>query len=163
VTDARKIIYPGKNADKWWDLSQLIEQIKDAVDVFEYIHPGAVGVWAFDCSSVHEGLSPDALNVNRMNINPGGKQTLMPDTITPTSNPPPKAGQPDTHGLPQSLVYPLNHPDPKLAGKAKGMKAVIQEWVSVYDKLVEQVRGEKKVIGKCKNCRKSQVKKDAER
>ena len=77
MTDAHKIIYPGKNTDKWWDLPQLMEQMKDAVDVFEYIHPGAVGVWAFDCSSAHEGLSPDTLNVNRMNVNPGGKQTLM--------------------------------------------------------------------------------------
>jgi hypothetical protein len=77
VTDARKIIYPGKNADKWWDLPQLMEQLRDAVDIFEYIHPDAVGIWAFDCSSAYKGLASDALNVNKMNINPRGKQTLM--------------------------------------------------------------------------------------
>ena len=163
VTDAHKIIYPGKNADKWWDLPQLMEQIKDAVDIFEYIHPEAVGIWAFDCSSAHEGLASDALNVNKMNVNPGGKQTLMRDTIIPDSNPPPNQGRADTRGLPQSLVYPMDHPNPELVGKAKGMKAVIQERVSVYDKLVEEVGGEKKVVGKCESCRKSQVKKDAER
>jgi hypothetical protein len=54
-----------------------MEQMKDAVDIFEVIHPDAVGVWAFDCSSAHKGLAPDALNVNRMNINSGGKQTVL--------------------------------------------------------------------------------------
>jgi hypothetical protein len=73
VTDARRIIYPGKNHDKWWDLEQLKDQIKDAVDIFEYLHPGAVGVWVFDCSSSHEGLASDTLNVHNMNVNPGGK------------------------------------------------------------------------------------------
>src|SRR5882762_8141729 len=120
-------------------------------------------LWAFDCSSAHEGLASDALNVNKMNVNPGGKQTLMRDTVIPTTNPPPKPGQADTGGLVQSLVYPSDHPDPDLAGKAKGMRAVIKERVSVYDKLVEEVGGEKKVIGKCESCQKSQIKKDEER
>ena len=109
VTDARKIIYPGKNADKWWDLPQLMEQMKDVVDIFEYIHPDAVGIWAFDCSSAHEGLAPDALNINRMNVKPGSQQTLMHDTVIPLSNPWPKSGQPDTRGLPQSLVSRLSN------------------------------------------------------
>ena len=33
-TDARKIIYPGKNHDKWWDMEQLLEQTAHAVDIF---------------------------------------------------------------------------------------------------------------------------------
>jgi hypothetical protein len=40
VTDAQRIIYPGKNHDKWWDLEQLKDQIKDTVDIFEYLHLG---------------------------------------------------------------------------------------------------------------------------
>ena len=162
VTDACKIIYLGKNTDKWWDLPQLMEQTKDAVAIFEYIHPNAVSIWAFDCSTAHEGLATNALNVNKMNVNPGGKQTLMRDTIIPNTNPPPKPGQVDTRGLIQSLVYPSSHPDPDLAGKAKGVQAVIKECVSIYDKLVKEVGGERKVTGKCESCRKSQVKKDTE-
>jgi hypothetical protein len=127
VTDAHKIIYPGKNTDKWWDLLQFMEHLTDAVDIFEYIHLDVVGIWAFDCSSAHKGLASDTLNVNKMNINPGGKQTLMRDTVIPNTNPPPKPGQADTHGLIQSLVYPNDHPDSDLAGKAKGMRAVIKE------------------------------------
>jgi len=163
VTDARRIIYPGQNHDKWWDLAQLKDQLKDAVDIFEFLHPDAVGLWVFDCSSSHEGLAPDALNVNKMNVKPGGKQTQMRNTTIPLNNPLPKSGEPDTRGLPQSMVFPLDHPDPSLAGVAKGMRIVLQERRSVYDRLVREVGGESKVFGKCSECQKSAAKKDAER
>jgi hypothetical protein len=105
VTDACQIIYPGKNHDAWWDLVQLKDQLRDAVDIFEFFHANAVGVWVFDCSSSHEGLASNALNVNNMNVNPGGKQTLLCDTIIPLNNPLPRSGkldsQPSTnHGVP---------------------------------------------------------------
>jgi len=125
ATDARKIIYPGKNHDAWWDLAQLMDQTEIAVDIFEYLHPNKVGIWLFNCSSAHEGLAADALSVHNMNVNPGGKQRLMRDTVIPLTNPPPKPGQPDTRGMPQKMVYPDTHPDPELRGKAKGMKVVL--------------------------------------
>ncbi|KAH7925369.1 hypothetical protein BV22DRAFT_1011364 [Leucogyrophana mollusca] len=159
--DARKIIHPGKNHDAWWDLPQLIKQTDNAADIFEYLHPSKVGIFIFDCSSAHEGLAPDALNVNNMNVNPGGKQTHLRDTVIPLSNPPPKPGQPDTRGTPQSMVYPADHLDPNLAGKPKGMRAVLQERHSVWDELMTRRGG--KVTGKCQSCQKSQAKKDAER
>ena len=56
---ARKIIFPGKGHNAWWNLDQLREQTKDAVDIFEYIHPNRVGIWIFDCSSAHEGYVAD--------------------------------------------------------------------------------------------------------
>jgi len=96
VFDARKIIYPGKGYDAWWDLDQLREQTRDAVDIFEYMHPNKVGIWIFDCSSAHEGYAMDALNVNNMNIRPGGKQKHLRDTVIPLNNPPPKHSHPDT-------------------------------------------------------------------
>jgi hypothetical protein len=43
----------------------------------------------------------------------------------------------------------------------KGLKAVLEERVSVWDELMTRQNG--KVNGKCKQCKKSQVKKDAER
>jgi len=127
VTDARKIIYPGKNHDTWCDLNQLRDQTMDAVDIFEYLHLNKVGIWIFDCSSAHEGLAADALNVNNMNVNPGGKQKHLHTTTIPINNPPPKPGCPDMQGWMQSMVYPNDHPDPKLQGQAKGMKIVLQE------------------------------------
>ena len=162
VTDAHKIIYPGKNHDAWWNLDQLIEQTKHAVDIFEYLHPEKVAIWVFDCSSAHEGLATDALNVNNMNVNPGGKQRHLRTTVIPETNPPPKPGCTDTRGQTQTMVYPEDHPDPKLQGKPKGMKAVLQERESVWDELTRRC-GSKAPVGKCGGCSKSQAKKDAER
>lgn len=96
-----------------------------------------------------------------MNVNPGGKQKLLRTTVIPVNNPPPKAGCTDTRGLTQTMVYPDDHPDPKLRSQAKGMKAVLQERESVWDELSTRCGG--KVVGKCKSCSKSQLKKDAER
>jgi len=97
-----------------------------------------------------------------MNVNPGGSSAkLMHPTIIPLNNPPPKPGQPDTRGMPQDMVYPADHPEQKLQGLLKGLKAVLQERVSVWDELMTRRNG--KVNGKCKQCKKSQVKKDAER
>lgn len=63
VTNAHKIIYPGKNHDGWWDLKQLMDQTKEAVNIFKHLHPDKVSVWLFNCSSAHEGLTADALDV----------------------------------------------------------------------------------------------------
>ena len=95
VTDARKIIYPRKNHDAWWDLNQLRNQTTDAVDIFEYLNPNKVGIWLFDCSSAHEGLAADVLNINNMNVNPGEKQKHLHTTTIPINNPPPKPGHLD--------------------------------------------------------------------
>ena len=132
------------------------------INIFEVTHPGKVGVFLFDCSSAHEGLAADALNINKMNINLGGKQVHLRSTTIPLNNPPPKPGQPDTHSQPQDMGYPDDHPDPSLQGKAKGIKVVLQERVSVWDKTVEMNSG-KVPAGKCRICKKSQVTKDVER
>jgi hypothetical protein len=159
--DGRKIIYPGKNYNAWWDLAQLMDKTKIAVDIFEYLHPNKVGIWLFDCSSAHEGLAADALNVNNMNVNPGGKQWVMRDTVIPLTNLPPKPGQRDMRGMPQTMVYPDTHPDPELCRKPKGMKVILQERKSVWDKLSLHCAG--RVVRRCKSCQKSREKKDAER
>jgi len=33
--EAQKIIYPGKGFDDWWDLKQLIKQIKTTISIFK--------------------------------------------------------------------------------------------------------------------------------
>ncbi|CAL1705208.1 unnamed protein product [Somion occarium] len=157
--DARKIIYPGKNHDKWWDISQLQDQLRGAIDIFEFKLPNKTGVFVFDCSAAHESFAADALNVNNMNVKPGDKQAHLHDTVIPLKNPAPQSGQPDTRGQPQSLIYPLNHPE--YPGQPKGMRAVLQEWTSVWEKLCKEASGEKKVIGMCKVCKMSEKKKDA--
>jgi len=148
-----------KNHNKWWDLEQLKDQLIDAIDIFEYIHPGAVSIWVFDCSSAHEGLAVDALNVNKMNVHPGGKQTMMRDTVVPLNNPAPENGESDMRGHLQTMVYACNHLNPDLVGKAKGMAAIVKEQESVYNRLVKEV-GSEKAIGKGGQCWKSAMKKD---
>ncbi|EGO18931.1 hypothetical protein SERLADRAFT_443479 [Serpula lacrymans var. lacrymans S7.9] len=162
VTDSCKIIYPGKNHDTWWDLQQLMDQTVHAIDIFEYLHPNKVGIWVFNCSSAHEGLAHDALNVNNMNINTGGKQRSLRTTIIPLNNPPPLPGKDDTRGRPQSMVFPADHPNEELRNKPKGMQVVLQEHESVWDELMKRSKAGKPV-GKCKECKMSEVKKDAAR
>jgi hypothetical protein len=98
-----------------------------------------------------------------MNVHPGGKQTRMRNTIIPLNKPPPKDGMFDTQGRVQTMVFLEDHLDPKLAGQAKGMLAILKEQESVYDRLVQERGSEKKVVRKCAECRKSAIKKDAER
>jgi hypothetical protein len=117
------------------------------VDIFEYLHPEAVGLWVFDCSSSHKGLTSDALNVNNINVHLGGKLTLMCDTIIPLTNPAPENGETDTHGHSQTMVYLHDHPDPNLAGKAKGMAVVVKEWQSVYSQLVKRLGVRRRSLG----------------
>ena len=74
VTNSHVIIYTGKDFNDWWDLKQLMDATVHAINIFEHMHPGKVGVFLFDCSSTHKGLAPDALNINSINVNPGGKQ-----------------------------------------------------------------------------------------
>jgi len=82
-----------------------------------------------------------------MNMNPGGKQKLLRDTIIPLNNPLLQPGKADTRGMPQSVIFSQNHPDEKLWDVAKGMKEVLCEHKSVWDELEKRC---KKVVGKCK-------------
>ena len=161
--EARKIIYPGKAFDAWWDLKQLIEQVRVTISVFVYTHPGCVGVFVFDRSSAHEGFAENALNVNAMNLNPGGKQKKLRDMVIPLNNPDPAPGEEDTCGKVQHMCFPEDHETPQLRGQPKGIKAVLEERKSVWSKYnaIRKARGTKEVK-KCAQCTKSQVRKDAE-
>ena len=95
--EARKIVYPGKGFDAWWDLPQLLKQVKHALAVFEHTHLDCVSVWVFDRLSTHKGYADNALNINSMNINPGGKQKKLRDTRILLNNPGPAPSEEDTH------------------------------------------------------------------
>jgi len=54
------------------------------VDIAEIKYPkddGWCHVWIFDHSSCHATMADNALDVTKMNVNPGGKQRLMRDTV----------------------------------------------------------------------------------
>jgi len=164
VFEARKIIHPGKGFDAWWDLTQLIEQLRNTISIFGHTHPDCVGVFVFDRSSAHEGFAEDSLNVNSMNLNPGGKQKKMRDTVIPLNNPDPAPGDEDTRGKVQHMCFPEDHEDPQLRGKPKGIKAVLMERKSIWDKYnaICKAHGSR-VVKRCGTCTKSQILKDAER
>ncbi|CDO77934.1 hypothetical protein BN946_scf184610.g1 [Trametes cinnabarina] len=114
VEDARKIIFPGSNGDPWWDMAQLIEQVKRAITIFERAHPGCTALFVFDQSSAHAALSPIALRPFEMNKTNGGRQRKQCDTIIPMSNP-----DPDVRGQPQKMTLEN--------GQAKGLQQVLTE------------------------------------
>ena len=162
--EARKITYPGKGFDAWWDLAQLIVQVKHTIKIFEHTHPNCVAIFVFDRSSAHEGFAEDALNIHSMNIHPAGKQRKLHDTVVPHSNPDPAPGKEDTRGQVQKMCFPDDHPDLELKGKPKGIRIILQERKSVWHKFTTICKeGGKKVVGKCASCAKSQSHKDAER
>ena len=55
--------------------------LKQAVDIFEEVHPEALGIFLFDNAPSHRKVTDDALNADKMNVGPGGKQPKMRDTV----------------------------------------------------------------------------------
>ncbi|KAI5832151.1 hypothetical protein K523DRAFT_414427 [Schizophyllum commune Tattone D] len=142
--DARQIIYPGANHDPYWDMPQLLAQVKRAIDIFDVKFPDGTAVFIFDCSSAHEAFASDALLAHKMNRNPGGAQPVMHDTKIPGT---------DTV---QSMVFPLdsNLLDDKgapLAGKVKGMEQVLRERGLLH--LLEE--NGRRPVGTCGPCKQS--------
>lgn len=62
-------------------------------------------VWVFDHCSCHAAMADDALDVNKMNVNPGGKQRKMRQTVR------------------QGRVHKMNYS----LGVPKGMRVDLQE------------------------------------
>ncbi|EFP88340.2 uncharacterized protein PGTG_14424 [Puccinia graminis f. sp. tritici CRL 75-36-700-3] len=123
--DAATVIYPGSNGDPWWDMEQLCEQVsKKAIPIFQHLHPNSQAVFIFDCSSAHGAFSKTALRVQNMNLKPGGKQSHLRDSIIPCDDP---CIPLHLRGRPQTFSYDSSHPDPKLAGQAKGIQTILEE------------------------------------
>lgn len=114
IKDARCIIFPGANGDAWWDLTQLLKQVNNALSIFEEAHPGCRALFFFDQSSAHASLGPDALCAFDMNKSNGGKQRKQKDTVIPMNNP-----DPQYRGLPQRMKLDNGEP--------KGLQQTLEE------------------------------------
>ena len=58
--------------------------MKRAIEIAEIKYPKSEGwrhSWVFDHSSCHAAMADDALDVNQMNVKPGGKQRVMHNTM----------------------------------------------------------------------------------
>jgi hypothetical protein len=109
--EAWKIIYPGKGFDAWWDLTQLIDQVKHTITIFEHTHPDCVAIFIFDQSSAHEGFAENALNVNNINVGIRKKQRKLHNTVIPLSNPEPAPSEEDTCSQVQKMCFLDDHPN----------------------------------------------------
>ena len=104
---AREILKFGTGSEGYWNNAKFLKQMERAIVIANIKYPSDrySKVWLFDQSSGHCAFKEDALNVNRMNVNPGGAQPRMRDTVW--------------DGKLQRMV--LND------GRPKGMRTVLQE------------------------------------
>ena len=80
---AREFLEYGENKEGYWTMKRFIAQLKRAVEIAEIKYPKAAGwrcCWVFDNSSCHNAMADDTLNVNCMNVKPGGAQKQLRDT-----------------------------------------------------------------------------------
>ena len=74
---ARQLLEYGKSKDGYWTSEHFMEQMEKAVKIADFKYPKSDGwrcFWIFDHSSCHVCLLSDALDVNQMNVYPGGRQ-----------------------------------------------------------------------------------------
>ena len=130
--------------DNYWTGEKMVRHTKDVIPFLRYAFPGCEGLFAFDNASNHCVFAPDALVASKMNLGYGRKQPLM------------REGWDHARRLPQSMIYPENHPDTARRGKAKGVKAVLQErklWPA-------QGRGRRNFVLRCKAKKKTKTEPD---
>lgn len=77
---AREFLEYGESKEGYWTSDKFMNQMEMAVAIAEHKYPMADGwkhIWIFDHSSCHGAMAEDSLDVNRMNVKPGGKQRRM--------------------------------------------------------------------------------------
>ena len=80
---ARVLLKYGAEGEGYWNSDKFIAQVKDTVKIVKVKYPRVMYdiIWLFDHSSGHTAFADDALNVNKMNVRPGGAQPKMHNTI----------------------------------------------------------------------------------
>ncbi|KAF0741541.1 hypothetical protein Ae201684P_017549 [Aphanomyces euteiches] len=113
---ACSVIHVGKDQDGYWTNDHLIALLRSkALAAFEFLHPNATALFTFGQSTNHGAFASDALRANCMNLGSGGSQPIM------------RNGSFGFDKTPQSMCFPINHENPSLAGKPKGLRIVLQE------------------------------------
>ena len=105
---ARETLEYGESREGYWSCDKFMLQLERAVKIADIRYPHSEGwqvIWVFDHSSCHTAMAEDALDANRMNVKPGGKQPKMHDTVWA--------------GKVQQMNFALGVP--------KGMKLILEE------------------------------------
>ncbi len=108
-------IYDGEEAREFlehqsqgfWNSEHMVKQVNKCITIFEnkYANTTVTALFIFDNAPSHMKKANDALNADAMNVNPGGKQPAMRQTVY--------------NGNIQEMTLPN--------GTAKGMKMVLEE------------------------------------
>ena len=129
---ARQLLEYGEGRDGYWTGAKFMAQMEKVVKIAEAKYPKADGYrlfWVFDQSQCHMAYAEDALNVNNMNANPGGKQPLMHDTIY--------------QGKPISMTMVVRSPTGERIRIPRGMKDVLKQRGCYHPKMkVEDMKKE---------------------
>ncbi|EJD54935.1 hypothetical protein AURDEDRAFT_155172 [Auricularia subglabra TFB-10046 SS5] len=123
--------------------------VDNAIKIRKLLFPDKQAVWVFDNSSAHGAFAPDALQAQKMNVNPGGAQPKMRQTRIPNDNP-----DPSLRGKVQNMVFQKGE---QHEGEAKGMEQVLRER-GLYHRLTKGIRG--KPVGVCATCKLSEDQRD---
>ncbi len=91
----------------------IIKVEEKAILIFEAIYSNTIAIFAFDNFSSHSTFAANALNAKAMNVNLGGKQPIMRDTIF--------------NEQVQHIVFSDDYSDSSLRKLPKGMKIILQE------------------------------------
>ena len=80
---ARVLFEYGAEKEGYWTSEKFMTNIVDAAKIASFKYPSEkhTVMFIFDQSSCHRVFGEDALNVNRMNVRPGGMQPAMHDTM----------------------------------------------------------------------------------
>ena len=106
--EARCLLEYGESREGYWTGEKFMIQMEHACEIADVKYPRDQGwkiMWVFDQSSCHKAMALDALDASKMNVNPGGKQPAMHDTVWA--------------GKPQKMCFNLGIP--------KGMKQILKE------------------------------------
>ena len=74
---SREFLEYGETKEGYWTRDKFTAQMHRAIEIADIKYPkdGAWRhVWVFDHSSYHAAMADNALDVNAMNVKPGGKQ-----------------------------------------------------------------------------------------
>jgi len=71
----------GMNNEGYWDYDHMVLQLDDCVDCLKYLYPNYDILFMLDHSSGHDKQKPDGLNASKMQVNYGGKQSHLRDSV----------------------------------------------------------------------------------
>ena len=111
----------GKNCNEYFDLEDLLQQVENAIDIFEgKTHGFATGLFLFDNALSHQKWAKDAFSAHKMPKNPHMIQWHHKD------GPKMQLTNFGSDNTPQDFYFAEDHP--MTPGWFKEMESIIHEW-----------------------------------